>query len=63
MKKVFFLLAVAGMMSFAACNNNKTTEAPVEEVAIEEVATEEMTEEPAVEEVAVEETEATEVAE
>ena len=36
-----FLMAVAGMFAFAACNNNKTAEeAPVEE-AIEEVAVEE----------------------
>ena len=44
MKKVMFLMAVAGMFAFAACNNNaKTTEeAPVEE-AVEnvEVAAEE----------------------
>ncbi len=38
MKKVMFLMAVAGMFAFAACNNNaKTTEeAPVED-AIENV--------------------------
>ena len=46
MKKVMFLLAVAGMFSFAACNNN-AAEAPVEEVAVEEVAA---TEEAVVEE-------------
>ncbi|KWW29521.1 MAG: hypothetical protein AUK63_1432 [bacterium P3] len=36
MKKVFFLLAVAGMFSFAACNNNNA-EAPVEEAPVEEI--------------------------
>lgn len=50
MKKVLFLLAVAGMFSFAACNNN--TEAPVEEAVVEEVVetpAEEMTDSTAVE--------------
>lgn len=38
MKKVMFLLAVAGMFAFASCNN-AATEAPVEEApATEEVA-------------------------
>lgn len=43
MKKVMFVMAVAGMFAFAACNNNNTEEvamdsvAPVEEV-VEEVA-------------------------
>ena len=32
MKKVMFLLAVAGMFSFAACNNT-AAEAPAEETA------------------------------
>lgn len=27
MKKVFFMMAIAGMFGFAACNNNKTAEA------------------------------------
>lgn len=45
MKKVMFLLAVAGMFSFAACNNTPAEE-PVEEEAIE--ATEEVVEEEAV---------------
>jgi hypothetical protein len=44
MKKVMFLMAVAGMFAFAACNNNAkpAEEAPVEE-AVEnvEVAAEE----------------------
>ena len=47
MKKVMFLMAVAGMFAFAACNNNakNNEEAPVEE-AIEnvEVAAEETAE-------------------
>lgn len=50
MKKVFFLLAVAGMFSFAACNNN--AEAPVEEAPVEEIVeapVEEMTDSTAVE--------------
>lgn len=38
MKKVLFLLAVAGMFSFAACKNN--TEAPVEEQPAEEMVVE-----------------------
>ena len=41
MKKVMFLLAVAGMFAFAACNNNKTAEAPVEEAPAEEEKVEE----------------------
>ncbi len=42
MKKVMFLMAVAGMFAFAACNNN----APVEEEAIDTNAiVEEMVEE------------------
>jgi hypothetical protein len=41
MKKVMFLMAVAGMFAFAACNNNKTAEAPVEEAPVEEVVVEE----------------------
>lgn len=48
MKKVMFLMAVAGMFAFAACNNNKPAEAPAEEAAVEEVAVPE--EETAVEE-------------
>lgn len=40
MKKVMFLLAVAGMFSFAACNNN-AAEAPAEEVAVEATVAEE----------------------
>ena len=38
MKKVLFLLAVAGMFSFAACKNN--TEAPAEEAVVEEAVVE-----------------------
>jgi len=42
MKKVMFLMAVAGMFAFAACNNNaKTEEAPAEEIENVEVAAEE----------------------
>ena len=42
MKKVMFLMAVAGMFAFAACNNNKTAEeAPVEEAPAEEAPAEE----------------------
>lgn len=41
MKKVMFLMAVAGMFAFAACNNNN--EAEVEDTN----AVEEMVEEPA----------------
>lgn len=38
MKKVMFLMAVAGMFAFAACNNNaKTTEETPVEDAIENV--------------------------
>ena len=68
MKKVFMLLAVAGMMSFAACNNNKNAAEPIAEVeAIENVA-DEIVDESNVEEIATEcdgaaETEATKVAE
>ena len=40
MKKVMFLLAVAGMFSFAACNNN-AAEAPAEEAVVEETVAEE----------------------
>ncbi|MCQ2295479.1 MAG: hypothetical protein MJZ67_07480 [Bacteroidales bacterium] len=40
MKKVMFLMAVAGMFAFAACNNT-----PAEEEVIDTVATEEMVEE------------------
>ena len=39
MKKVMFLMAVAGMFAFAACNNNKTAEAPVEEAPVAEEET------------------------
>lgn len=40
MKKVMFLMAVAGMFAFAACNN-----APAEEEVIDTPAVEEMVEE------------------
>lgn len=39
MKKVMFLLAVAGMFAFASCNN--AAEAPVEEAAATETVVEE----------------------
>lgn len=38
MKKVMFLLAVAGMFAFASCNN--AAEAPVEEAAATETVVE-----------------------
>lgn len=37
MKKVMFLLAVAGMFSFASCNNNKPAEEIVDTIAEEMV--------------------------
>ena len=40
MKKVFFVMAVAGMFGFAACNNNQATEETVDTVAIENVVEE-----------------------
>lgn len=40
MKKVLFVMAMAGMMSFVACNNNKTAEPAVEENTVETVAEE-----------------------
>ena len=67
MKKVLFLLAVAGMFSFAACKNN--TEAPAaEEPTVEEsidAAINELTDSLAVaiEDAAQEATEATQAAE
>ena len=42
MKKVMFLMAVAGMFAFAACNNT-----PAEEAVVDTPAVEEMVEEPA----------------
>ena len=50
MKKVMFVLAVAGMFAFAACNNN-ATEATEDTMPVE--ATEEVVEEPVAEEEAV----------
>ena len=46
MKKVMFLMAVAGMFAFAACNNNAetTTDTTPAEPAIEEPTVEENTE-------------------
>lgn len=61
MKKVLFLLAVAGMFTFAACNNNtEATEENIDsvcETVVEEVVAEENidTNAVAVEEVAAEE--------
>lgn len=62
MKKVLFLLAVAGMFTFAACNNNteatEETNDSVCETVVEEVVAEEQpidTTAVAVEEVATEE--------
>lgn len=40
MKKVMFLMAVAGMFAFAACNNNAETEV-IDTPAIEEPVVEE----------------------
>lgn len=40
MKKVLFLLAVAGMFSFAACNNTNEEAVVEEEATVEEVAAE-----------------------
>ena len=37
MKKVLFALAIAGMFSFVACNNNAATEEPIEEETMEVV--------------------------
>ncbi|MBQ9417505.1 MAG: hypothetical protein IJU19_02885 [Bacteroidales bacterium] len=37
MKKVLFVMAVAGMFGFAACNSNKPAEEAVETPAVEEV--------------------------
>ena len=55
MKKVMFLLAVAGMFAFASCNN--AAEAPATEAVVEETAAEEAVVDTtaAVEEVATEE--------
>ena len=54
MKKVMFLMAVAGMFAFAACNNT-----PAEETVIDTPAVEEMVEEtPVVDSTAVEAVEA-----
>lgn len=41
MKKVMFFLAVAGMFSFAACNNNKVEEPAQDTTTMEEPAQEE----------------------
>lgn len=56
MKKVMFALAIAGMFSFAACNNN-AAEAVVEDTIVEE-AIEEVVEDSAVENAAEETVEA-----
>jgi hypothetical protein len=54
MKKVMFLMAVAGMFAFAACNNT-----PAEEAVVDTPAVEEMVEEtPVVDSTAVEAVEA-----
>ena len=49
MKKVMFLMAVAGMFTFAACNNTPATEETIDTPAVEE-----MVEEPVVDTNAVE---------
>ena len=53
MKKVLFMMAIAGMFGFAACNNNTTAEPAAEEATPIEAVAEESTEpvENAVEEV------------
>lgn len=51
MKKVMFLLAVAGMFAFASCNN--AAEAPAEEAAATETVVEEA---PAAEEATIDST-------
>ncbi|MBQ2538988.1 MAG: hypothetical protein II633_01135 [Bacteroidales bacterium] len=53
MKKVMFLMAVAGMFAFAACNNT-----PAEETVIDTPAVEEMVEETPVDSLAAEAVEA-----
>lgn len=40
MKKVMFLMAVAGMFAFAACNNTPAEEAVVDSPAVEEMVEE-----------------------
>ena len=45
MKKVMFALAIAGMISFAACNNAANEEEVVDTVATEEVVEEVVAEE------------------
>lgn len=40
MKKVMFLMAVAGMFAFAACNNTPAQEEVIDTPAVEEVAEE-----------------------
>ena len=49
MKKVMFLMAVAGMFAFAACNNTPATEETIDTPAVEE-----MVEEPVVDSALVE---------
>jgi hypothetical protein len=53
MKKVMFLMAVAGMFAFAACNNT-----PAEEAVVDTPAVEEMVEETPVDSMATEAVEA-----
>ena len=40
MKKVMFLMAVAGMFAFAACNNNNATEEVIDTLPAEEMVEE-----------------------
>ncbi len=40
MKKVMFLMAVAGMFAFAACNNTPAEEAVIDTPAVEEMVEE-----------------------
>ena len=61
MKKVMFLMAVAGMFAFAACNNTPAVEETIDTPAVEEMVEETVVDTAAVE--AVVEEVAAEVAE
>ena len=64
MKKVMFLMAIAGMFAFAACNNNPATTENVDTPAVEQMVEEPVIDSNAVEAVVDEAAEvATEVAE
>jgi len=55
MKKVMFLMAVAGMFAFAACNNTPATEEPAADTTEMQACPEEETTDTTVAEVAAEE--------